>query len=128
MISSTEGKLGGGVWDPHLPVRKRAWVELRVAAATRERLLMSDPCDPMDLNPPGSCPWDSPGKNTGMGCHFLLQGILPTLGPNAQLLHWQVDFSPTEPPGKPEYSYLHLESGLAFDLLRTVEWSRNEVV
>ena len=26
------------------------------------------------------CPWDSPGKNTGMGCHFLLQGIFPTLG------------------------------------------------
>ena len=26
------------------------------------------------------CPWDSPGKNTGVGCHFLLQGILPTQG------------------------------------------------
>ena len=25
-----------------------------------------------------SCPWDSPSKNTGMGCHFLLQGIFPT--------------------------------------------------
>ena len=24
------------------------------------------------------CPWDSPGKNTGVGCHFLLQGIVPT--------------------------------------------------
>ena len=23
------------------------------------------------------CPWDSPGKNTGVGCHFLLQGIFP---------------------------------------------------
>ena len=23
------------------------------------------------------CPWDSPGKNTGLGCHFLLQGIFP---------------------------------------------------
>ena len=31
-------------------------------------------CDPIDGSPPGSpCPWDSPGKNTGMGCHFLLQ-------------------------------------------------------
>ena len=29
--------------------------------------------DPMDGSPPGSCPWDSPGKNTGVGCHFLLQ-------------------------------------------------------
>ena len=28
--------------------------------------------DPIDGSPPG-CPWDSPGKNTGVGCHFLLQ-------------------------------------------------------
>jgi len=28
------------------------------------------------------CPWDSPGKNTGMGGHFLLQGIFPTQGSN----------------------------------------------
>ena len=26
------------------------------------------------------CPWDFPGKNTGMGCHFLPQGIFPTQG------------------------------------------------
>jgi len=25
----------------------------------------------MDYSPQGSCPWDSPGKNTGVGCHFL---------------------------------------------------------
>ena len=30
-------------------------------------------CNPIDGSPPGSCPWDSPGKNTGVGCHFLLQ-------------------------------------------------------
>ena len=31
-------------------------------------------CDPIDCSPPGSsCPWDSPGKNTGVGCHALLQ-------------------------------------------------------
>ena len=28
------------------------------------------------------CPWDSPGKNTGEGCHSLLQGIFPTQGSN----------------------------------------------
>ena len=28
------------------------------------------------------CPWDSPGKNTGVGCHFLLQGIFPNQGSN----------------------------------------------
>ena len=29
------------------------------------------------------CPWDSPGKNTGVGCHFLLQGIFLTQGSNS---------------------------------------------
>ena len=33
------------------------------------------------------CPWDFPGKDTGVGCHFLLQGILTTQGLNAGLLH-----------------------------------------
>ena len=40
------------------------------------------------------CPWDSPGKNTGVGCHFLLQGIFRTQGLNPRLLHWQADFLP----------------------------------
>ena len=33
------------------------------------------------------CPWTSPGKNTGVGSHFLLQGICPTRGLNLGLLH-----------------------------------------
>ena len=33
------------------------------------------------------CPWDFPGKNTGVGCHFLLQGIFLTQGSNPDLLH-----------------------------------------
>ena len=33
------------------------------------------------------CPWDFPGKNTGVGCHFLLQGIFPAQGFNPGLLH-----------------------------------------
>ena len=33
------------------------------------------------------CPWGFPGKNTGVGCHFLLQGIFPTQGLNPRLLH-----------------------------------------
>ena len=47
---------------------------------------------------------DSPGKNTGVGCHFLPQGIFPTQGSNPCLLHllrWQVDSLPLAPPGKP---------------------------
>ena len=38
------------------------------------------------------CPWDYPGKDTGVGCHALLQGIFPTKGSNSPLfclLHWQ---------------------------------------
>src|SRR5574341_916161 len=33
------------------------------------------------------CSWNSPGKNTGVGCHALLQGIFPTQGLNPRLLH-----------------------------------------
>ena len=33
------------------------------------------------------CPWNSPGKNTGVGCHFLLQGIFPTQGSILGLPH-----------------------------------------
>ena len=44
------------------------------AAATAKSLqLCPTLCDPIDGSPSGSLrPWDSPGKNTGVGCHFLL--------------------------------------------------------
>ena len=62
-------------------------------------------CDPMDCSSLGSSVHgDSPGKSTGVGCYTLLQGIFLTQGLNPHLLcllHWQVDFLPTEPPGKP---------------------------
>ena len=52
-------------------------------------------CDPMAYSPPGSSVHgDSPGKNTGVGCHFLLQGIFLIQGLNPDFLHllyWQVD-------------------------------------
>ena len=47
--------------------------------------------DPMDCSPPGS---SVPGKNSGVGCHFLLQGSFLNQGSNPHflcLLHWQVD-------------------------------------
>ena len=43
------------------------------------------------------CPWNFPGKNTGVGCQFLLQGIFPTQGSDVHLLcllHWQLDSLP----------------------------------
>ena len=41
------------------------------------------------------------GKNTGVGCHFLLQGIFLTQGLNPYLLHWQVDSLPLSHQGSP---------------------------
>ena len=63
------------------------------------------------------CPWDSPGKNTGVGCHALLQGIFPTQGSNDclfRLLRWQADSLPLAIPGGPQN-----ESGLSFMLCRS---------
>ena len=43
------------------------------AAAAKSRQWCPILCDPIGGSPPGSRPRDSPGKNTGVGCHFLLQ-------------------------------------------------------
>ena len=44
--------------------------------------------DLMSCSPPGSSVHgDSPGKNSGVGCHALLQGIFPTQGSNPGLLN-----------------------------------------
>ena len=42
-----------------------------------------------------------PGKNAGVGCHFLLQGIFPTQGLNTNLMHWQADSLPLSHQGSP---------------------------
>ena len=55
-------------------------------------------CDPMDRSPPSLlCTWDSPGKNSGVGCHALFQGIFLAQGSNlchSSLLHWQAGSLP----------------------------------
>ena len=51
------------------------------------------------------CAWDFPGNNTGVGCHFPLQGNFLTQGLNSRLLHllhWQAGSLPSELLGKPE--------------------------
>ena len=58
-------------------------------------------CDPMLL-----CPWNSPGKNSGVGSHSLLQGIFRTQRLNPGLLHCrQIFFLPYEPAGKPQFFF-----------------------
>ena len=44
-------------------------------------------CDSMDCIARLLHPWSSAGKNTGVGCHFLLQEIFPTQGSNLSALH-----------------------------------------
>ena len=50
-------------------------MKLGLTAAAAAKSLQSCPtlCDPTDGSPQAPRPWDSPGKNTGVGCHFLLQ-------------------------------------------------------
>ena len=46
--------------------------EHAAAAAAKSRQSCPTLCDPIDGSPPGSRPWDSPGKSTGVVCHCLL--------------------------------------------------------
>ena len=56
--------------------------------------VMCESLQPHRLQPPRLlCPWESPGKNTGVGCHVLLQGIFPIQGSDLappHLLLWQM--------------------------------------
>ena len=56
--------------------------------AVLSHLVMSDSLWPYRPQPSRLLrPWDYPGKNTGVGCHVLLQGIFPTQGSNSCLPH-----------------------------------------
>ena len=89
------------LWDPEsfLPgglheifLRGRPWQSLLApysCAFMHAKLLQSclTLCDPHGSQPSRFlCPWDSPSKNTGVGCHALLQRIFPTQGSNSCLL------------------------------------------
>ena len=75
-------------------VKQKGWaVEVLVAQSC---LTLCNPMQPSRL----LCPWDFPGKNTGVGCHFLLQGIFPAQGSNPGSPALQADSLLSEPPGK----------------------------
>ena len=68
------------------------------ACMLRQSCLTLQPCE---LKPARLlCPWDFPGKNTGVGCHCLLQRIFPTQGSNLGLLLCRQTLLPSGPPGK----------------------------
>ena len=53
------------------------------------------------------CPWGSPGKNTGVGCHFLLQGIFLTRGSSPGLLHCRQILDPLCYEGGETHTHTH---------------------
>ena len=70
------------------------------------------------------CPWDFPSKNSGVGCHFLLQEIFSTQGSSPhllQLLHWQVDSLPLSHLGSPR-----IWEWVAYPFSRGSSQSRNQ--
>ena len=81
----------------------RTWVnECCLVAQSCQTLLQPHELYPTRL----LCPWDFPGKNTGVSCHFILQGIFLTHESNPGLLHWQVDSLPLSHQGCPLCAYL----------------------
>ena len=92
----------------HLPGNNYAW-------ACAKSLQSCPTLRPYVLKPARLlCPQDSPGKNTWVGCHVLLQGIFLTQGLDPcflHLLHWQLGSLPLVPPGN-NYRFLELEPHL----------------
>ena len=83
-------------------------------------------CNPMDCSPPGSSVHrDSPGKNSGVGCHAHLQGIFPTQGSNPGLPHCrQILYQLSHQGSLKRYVQVCLikMAQKTFDYLSTVEW------
>ena len=78
-------------------------------------------CDPMDCSLPGSCVHgDSPGKNTGKGCHALLQGVFPTQGSNTGLQHCRQILYCLSHQGIPR-----ILEWVAYPFSRGTSWPRN---
>ena len=61
-------------------------VKVYICMCVLSRSVVSESLQPHRLQPARLlCPWSSPGKNTGVGCPFLLQGIFLTQGPGIEL-------------------------------------------
>ena len=85
----------GRGWIPELET-SGGYTFLKVKVKLLSRLRF---CDPTNCSWLGSAVHgDSPGKGTGVGCHFLVQGIFPTQGSNPGPLHCTQTL-PSEPPG-----------------------------
>ena len=85
-------------------------------------------CDPLDLAHQTPCVWDFPGKNSKMGCHFLLQGIFLIQGSNSCLRHfqnWQTYSLPLSHLESPQYykysEILHIQ----WNIIKHLKWRKS---
>ena len=83
IVNGTPGSWNNDSFSPML------WVEWWLPKRYVSSSVVSDSVQAMDCMESTRllCPWDSPGKNTGVGCHSLLQGSFLTQGSNLSLLH-----------------------------------------
>ena len=94
--------------------------------------VVSDSLWPRGLQPTRLlCPWDSPGKNTGAGCHIPLQRIFQTQGSNAHLLcllPWHADSLPLSHWGSPKICYKAFTIQALLEIISVfhTHWSRQE--
>ena len=80
-------------------------------------------CNPMDYSlPSSSVHGDSPGKNTRVGCHALLQGIFPTQGSNLGLLHCRHILYSLSHQGNPR-----ILEWVAYPFSRVSSWPRSQI-
>ena len=67
-------------------------------------------------------PWDFQGKSTGVGCHFLLQGLFPTQGSNPGLSHCRQTLYHLSHQESPVFQYVSLNTGKSFLLSFIYFW------
>ena len=85
----------------------KVWENIREMHACLVAQSCPTPCDPMECSQPGSSVnGDSPGENTGLGCHALSSRDLPDPGIKLMIPTLQAYSLPSEPPGKHKYIYL----------------------
>ena len=88
-------------WNFHCSVERQT-INKSQAMCVLCCLVVSNSLWPHRLQPARLlCPWNFPGKDTGVGCHALLQGIFPTQGSNPRLLHWKAGSLPLSHLGSP---------------------------
>ena len=86
-------------WAP--PTAKHCW-----RCSRWSRSVVSDSLRPYGLSPTRLLhPWNFPGQSTGVGCHFLLQGIFLTQGLNPGLLHCRQILNWLSHQGSPHLVY-----------------------